>query len=304
MSKQTDIKTKKNSTVLSSDSGFLYSFIVIAVLFASVLFSIILSVINSQNKVDSDVTTIISYIIGPIAILSAIGILRYKNKVEVIPLFSENSFSPFIIIATVLIFLGLTYGLSEVNVYFISFLQSLGLSVSTPTLPINTPLNVIFVIIAVCVMPAIMEEVAFRGLILKGLKGCGEAFAVLVTGGLFAIFHMSPAQTVYQFIVGCVYSLIVIKGGNILLVILAHFINNLYIVLNYYYFNITFEGTAKVVIIIIGVICFVAGLIMLLTRKSGLVIDNKLKKQNKVNFILGAVMGIVASIFMWIQGLM
>lgn len=295
-------KTTKNLLPLSSsDSGFLYSFIVIAVLFVSVVFSAILLALPSK---DNGAVILISYFLGPIAILLAIGILRYKSKVEVLSVFAENSFTIETVIATVLIFLGLTFGLSEVNGYFVSFLESLGLTVAVPTLPTKTPLNVILTVITVCVLPAVMEEFAFRGIILSGLKGCGEVFALLVSGGLFALFHMSPSQTVYQFIVGVLYSLIILKGGSLLLTVLAHFLNNFFVVMNYYYFNFTFEGTLKIVTVIIGLLCLAVGVVILLIKKSNDNIDKKTKKQNVINFVLGAVMGLVASIFMWIQGLL
>ena len=235
-------QTKNNLT--AEDGGFAFSFSIISVLLVSIIFSTILTVLAGKNSsvLLSDAVIIISYLLSPIAMLLAIGILRSKNKKDILGGVLSKNFELKPLIASLLIAFGLMFGLSELNLNFVNWLTELGLNVSSPTLPSNTPLNVILVVVVVCLLPAVFEEFLFRGVILKCLTKTGVVFATLISGLLFSLFHMSPAQTIYQFAVGCLYSLIIIYGGNLLYLIVIHFINNLYIVLNYYYFHIVIES--------------------------------------------------------------
>ncbi len=297
---------KKNHNIITAeDGGFAFSFAVIVILLISIIYSTVLSVLAGKDLslFSSNAVIITNYLLSPIAICLAIGILRYKNKKNYIALTFSKKFELKPFIATLLIGFGLSFGLSEINLIFVNFLTGLGLKVSSPTLPTNTLLNVILVILSVCVLPAVIEEFLFRGIILSGLKKTGVVFATLISGALFSLFHMSPSQTIYQFIVGALYSLIIIYGGNLLYTVIIHFINNLYIILNHYYFNITFTGVNKTIITVIGLVALLVGVILLLKGRKAVEISREEKKLNRINFMLGSIMGVIATVFMWIQGL-
>jgi len=89
-------------------------------------------------------------------------------------------------------------------------------------------------VLAMCIMPAVIEELLFRGVIFKSLlarKGQhAQIIAVLLSALLFAVFHLNPAQLVYQFILGIIFALMYLKTGNILYPMLAHFINNFFVI--------------------------------------------------------------------------
>ncbi len=293
------------NTVTAEDGGFAFSFSVISILLCSIIYSTVLSVVAGKDLsvFSLDAVLIINYLISPIAILIAVGILRSKNKKDLFSGIVTKNFQIKPLIASLLIAFGLIFGLSEVNSIFVNFLNGLGLEVSSPTLPTNTPINVILVIVAVCVLPAVFEEFLFRGIILKGLAKTGVLFACIASGVLFALFHMSPAQTIYQFIVGCLYSLIIIYGGNLLYLIVIHFINNIYVVLNYYYFHISLNGTVYVVMTVIGLIALVLGVALLFYKRKPIPVDKTEQKSLRIKFIIGTIMGLVATLIMWIQGL-
>ncbi len=305
MIKNGENKENKSFNITAQDGGFLYSFIITSVLLISIVFSAVLSVLSTQNEsiFTSDLTIILGYFLSPIAILIAIGILRYKSKSNIVLTPFSKSFDVKSLIATIFIAFGLMFGLSNLNGLFVEFLKSINLTVSEPSLPSKSVINVILVIISVCVLPAVFEEIAFRGIILKGLSRTGVIFATLISGVLFSLFHMSPAQTVYQFIVGSVYSLIIIYGGNLIYVIAIHFINNLYVVLNYYFFNLSFSGTPLLILTILGSLSLAVGLFLLLKNRKEAKISSNEKKVNRLNFLLGAVLGAVASLVIWLQGL-
>ena len=58
------------------------------------------------------------------------------------------------------------------------------------------------------------------------MKKFGNVAAVLASAGLFALYHQSPAQTIYQFICGACFALIALRSGSILPTVVSHFVNN------------------------------------------------------------------------------
>lgn len=300
--------TKKSDNQIENltagDSGVLYSFAIISALIISIIFSTAALVASNgdQSIFKTDAVIILNFILSPIAILLAIGVLRLKRNSPIISALDVKSFDKFSLLATILITLGLTFGLAEVNTIFVNALQKLGLEVTAPSLPSLSFGGVLASIVCVCIIPAVVEEVLFRGLILSGLKSTGTAFAIVLSGALFSLFHMSPAQTIYQFIVGVVYAVIMIYGKNILYCIGMHLFNNLYIVLNYYFWGFTLSGILKPIITVLGLIALVAGIVLIVYKGSKQ--ERKAEeKQNQVNFILGAVLGIITALAMWITAL-
>lgn len=81
-------------------------------------------------------------------------------------------------------------------------------------------------------IPAVVEEFLFRGIIFVGLKNKYKAvFAVLVGALLFALVHLSIYQFIYQFILGTVLCLVVYFTGSIFYSMVVHFVNNFVIIL-------------------------------------------------------------------------
>lgn len=301
---KTTNEQKNQGIIKAENGGMLYSFLVVCALAVTVFASVIISLIAGGDELvlNSDAVNIINYLLSPIAIALAIGILGYKEKKSPLKCLGSIKFESKPLIATLLIAFGMIFGLSELNVYFVSMLEGFGFSVGTPTLPSKTVINVIFTIIVVCVIPPIVEEIAFRGIILKSLEKTGEVFAVIASGLLFALFHMSPAQTIYQFVVGVIFALLTIKGKNIAYAVIVHAINNLYIVINYYFIGFVPTGALKIVLTVIALIALFIGLFILIYKSQKLE-EGKDKKKERTGFILGAILGAVATITVWIMGL-
>ena len=76
-------------------------------------------------------------------------------------------------------------------------------------------------------MPAIFEEMFFRGVVLTSYeKIYGSKKAIIFCGLVFALMHNSISVFVPQFIIGIFLSFIVIKFDSLYLGMLAHFANN------------------------------------------------------------------------------
>jgi membrane protease YdiL (CAAX protease family) len=93
-------------------------------------------------------------------------------------------------------------------------------------LDLSTPGGVIFYTVTVAVMPAICEELLFRGVVLNGLKHLGAVPAVVLSAALFMLFHQNPQQVIHQFVLGLILGYVVLRTGSIWTGVLVHFTNN------------------------------------------------------------------------------
>ncbi len=288
------VTKKLNLTIF--DSALAFDVLVLLMLIFSLLYT---GLIKNFNLEQSAFIKVLAYLPAPLSVVLLVPILSFRKRENILSVLTPKKPKNIYVLAMLLITVGMTFGLSEVNSVFVNFLSKLGLTVSEATLPNKTPLNVILVIVFVCVFPSFFEEIAFRGIILNGLKNGGKWFAVLVSGALFSLFHMSPAQTVYQFIVGVLYALIVLGGGDWTLTFISHFINNLFIVLNYYFIKFYPTGALKIILTVLGLICLACGVLILL--KNSEKID---KTENKKNYLKSFPIGLIVCVFMWIVGLL
>ena len=266
------------------------------------LFSIVWSLLSSVFKVNEDLVFFANYIPAPLAVICTLLTLYIRGKKDCFILLKPAKPSKNAILTTVLITLGLVFGVSKINEYFMLYMQVFFDAVTLPTMPTFSPLNLVLAIIFICIIPTITEEILMRKIVLDGLEEAGEVFAVFAGGFIFAIFHMSPLQTIYQFIVGSAFSYIVIKGGNYFVTMLAHLFNNLYIVLNYYIFKInSFYGILEVIIPILAVLCFATGLVILAKKESKL--NANFNKEKLVEFLIGSLVGVLICLSMWISSM-
>jgi len=111
----------------------------------------------------------------------------------------------------------------------ISGLTSVLFNLGNAAEAIMSPLSgapMILSLLAVGLMPAIFEEITFRGVILTNHKGLGVKAAVLINGLCFGIIHLNLQQFPYAFAVGVVFALFVLRSGSIWASVLAHFCLN------------------------------------------------------------------------------
>lgn len=92
--------------------------------------------------------------------------------------------------------------------------------------------------LALCVMPAIAEELLFRGAFQGLMRPCGSAAAIFAPALLFGVLHLDLAQGLTAFACGVFLGWLAERSGSILPVMLLHLVNNalafLTIYLRYY----------------------------------------------------------------------
>lgn len=81
-------------------------------------------------------------------------------------------------------------------------------------------------IISICVMPAVFEELVFRGIIFSGLKNVSLKKACIMGGLLFAAAHFDPQQVLYTFLIGSLFCYMAYRTRSIFPGIVSHFTIN------------------------------------------------------------------------------
>jgi sodium transport system permease protein len=82
-------------------------------------------------------------------------------------------------------------------------------------------------LLAVAVLPAVAEEVCFRGVVLQGLGNTGSRAAALVGSALiFGLFHVNVYHAIGAGALGLVFGFAAMETGSLLPSVLAHMVNN------------------------------------------------------------------------------
>lgn len=149
----------------------------------------------------------------------------------------------------------------------------------------STDLNTLtpYMIFMLLIFNPIIEEFVFRKLFADKLLKHGELFYMLVSSFCFAIVHgvsLGIPQIVYTFILGMIWSYLVVKTGDIKLAIILHALSNLFgSIITQLLNGISIEvlGMYSMFMILLGII----GLICFLRNKKKVKLDNKSKLFDK-----------------------
>lgn len=98
------------------------------------------------------------------------------------------------------------------------------------------------------VVPAVVEEYVFRGLLFLGYKKRNPLKAALLSAMLFGLIHFNINQFSYAFVLGIVLALLVYATGSIIPGMLVHFTINGYSVVASYLINKKNDVVSKEVI--------------------------------------------------------
>ena len=83
-----------------------------------------------------------------------------------------------------------------------------------------------FKVMTMAVIPAVVEEFIFRGLIFHGLKRRNPFWAIIISALLFGAMHMNFNQFLYAFAMGVVFSMITYATGSMWPSMIMHFVYN------------------------------------------------------------------------------
>lgn len=283
-------------------SGLVYSATAVSLVLVSFLFQIVLSVAGASVGEDPkpDWYLYCSFLLPQLG-FSAIVVVYFVRTKEPVRSVAGKCSPKYFLLAVVLQ-IGLL-SLSELNSLFLDFLGRFGYrsEINLPSLDGAGLFGVLFV---VALLPALLEETVFRGLLLKGLKGFGEVFVVLVCGALFSLYHQNPAQTVYQFFCGAAFAWATLRAGSVLPTVLSHFLNNAFVIFVQKFWNGILPKGVEIPLLVVSVICLVGSLVYLMffdkDRKRESTTE---EKGSKRDFFLFAAAGILLFAILWIGSL-
>lgn len=151
--------------------------------------------------------------------------------------------------------------LSLIDMLFVNFT---GFSLSMPSESI-TNMNPLLMFITVAVFPAIVEELLYRGVLYRYLRGHGVQFAAITSSIIFGLIHLNFLQFFFASFMGVVCCYIYEATGKIRYSMLLHLLNNSVLVL-FSILSITNEVSA-IIQIALGVVSLVAAIVYLVYRK-------------------------------------
>lgn len=237
---------KRNLTIFDAGIAFVFAFI-ISQFTSAIGITLTQIILQSLGKTSSQITAFFNSAVGYLlqAIFMNIAFVLifiwYYKRIDKQNLFSKPDkptlkyFGICILIGVASLFL-----LSGTLNYFQILLNKIGLNPSTLTYELNTPLNYIISLISLAIIPAICEELIFRGVILNSLRHKGPNFAIALSSIIFAMFHFSASQLIYPICFGIILAIVYLRTNNILFPIILHFINNA-LSLSIQYFSSTTE---------------------------------------------------------------
>lgn len=288
-------------------SGLTFSLATVGIIVASFLWMTILIIVGATQQegyAQTDWYLYVSYVLTPIVFALVAGGLLHWTKTPLKRAWEVQLCPPKYYLIAVLLQVGL-FSLSQINNLFLEFLGNFGYQQAPIQIPSMEGFGFISVLFVIGVLPAIFEEILFRGFLLKGLRSFGEVGAVLLCGGLFALFHQNPAQTLYQFCCGAAFAFVALKSGSILPTILSHFINNA-IILTLTKFGIsTFDSLVGWIVFGVSVLCLIASMVCLFMDKQPKKeeLSKEEKQAERVLFFKSSAVGIVICALIWLMTL-
>ena len=154
--------------------------------------------------------------------------------------------------------------MSPINTALLDGIEALGLN--RPSVEMED--NLAGLIIVACILPAICEEVVFRGTVAQSLVNSKSKLAALaISGALFALFHGNPAQTVHQFVLGALLTLLALRSGSLWTSVIVHLYNNVLVVALSYtavgadeWWSFSTNTAAVVICLCVGAVGFAASI--------------------------------------------
>lgn len=164
--------------------------------------------------------------IQQLLILAVPVLVAWYMKSDVRTLFSLRKLEIGKLPGSILLYLGTYCLVMGVSMVLSSFMteSTNAVSESFGTLA-ESPVAIMLLVTAV--MPALGEEILFRGLVFGSLRHRhGMKIAIAVSAIVFGIFHMSLVKLIPTALLGACFAYIVVKSGSIYVSMCLHFVNN------------------------------------------------------------------------------
>lgn len=204
----------KNVSITAKETIAFFSVIFIILIFPSLYF-------NFRGLYVTIFNEIVIILIAPLIFMKIKGI-SLKEYITFEKMDKEINLKLFFSWSTTLVFAGI---LSNIFLKFFPNSQNILEALTDFFTSVSFPLQILLF----CLIPAICEEIFFRGFIFKSLEqNIGYKKAIIFTGILFGIFHFYPVKILTTALLGILFSFAYYKTKNFLVPVSLHFINNFF----------------------------------------------------------------------------
>lgn len=137
---------------------------------------------------------------------------------------------PFVFaILSVFVFLGLSTAASYFSNWLTELLTNAGISIPDMDSYIPEPngvFQIIMLFVVMAVLPALCEELIFRGFALGTLSTLHPAAAIVLSSIAFGLMHATVQQIPFAFLIGLFLGYLCVAFNSVVLPIALHFLNN------------------------------------------------------------------------------
>lgn len=216
--------------------------------------------------------------IQQLMVLSVPLLLTWYMKTDKKQIFSLTAPKLSVIPASILLYIGTYLSSMVVSMILGVFMKE---SMQNVEGTFNALMEYPFVIVlfVLAFMPAVGEELLFRGVVFGSLNSRYKAVvSILVSAAIFGAFHMSMIKFLSTGMLGACFAYIVYKGGSIYVTMLLHFVNNAFsfVAMKYpeavgkvlpFLFKEKLSAMEVVIICVVAVVCLALGIVLLKKEK-------------------------------------
>lgn len=296
----------KQLPLSAKGGGLAFSVAVVLNIFVGLIASVI---IGASGLTGTDAAKYLGYLTSSIALIATVLVMRFMFNQPLCKFATLKCHPKYILIGLLLIY-GLLFSLNSLNGYLIKLFELMGYTPKSSTLPDLSGWNLLPAILVIAVLPAVLEEFLFRGIILNNIEGeVGSVRTIFLVGFLFSLYHGSVEQTIYQFICGCLFALLAIRSRSITPVVLIHFINNAIILILYAVGALDANGNliisqgGNIAITVTSAICLVGAVVWLILDRKIKFSLVKVERANVKDFFLFGLAGIAVTALTWVLNL-
>jgi len=214
-------------------------------------------------------------------VIPFVGSFKFKDCVK------SEKIPPVYFFLCIGIFPGLSTICSIVSYSISEALRMIGIPILdvNSSIPVpQTPFQIFLMFLVMAVLPAICEELIYRGFLLRGVSEFGKAGAVVVSSFAFGLMHATIQQIPFAFAIGLFLGYITLRFKSLLLPIILHFINNsiacLFLLLQNYFDPETVNIMSVCIDLFFIVLSLLCGIIFII-----LIVSEKKKTENKESLL-------------------
>ncbi len=239
------------------------------------LFAILLVVVLLGGSVFVLKYGIWGLVIEQLMILGITLFYSWYMKADFQKLFSVSKTKPVYFLYATITWLGVYIIMLFVSALLTYFFPASAAAADSNLFDIWEGKSIITIILSSALLPAICEESAFRGFLFGTLKNkIGIVTAIVITGAVFGMYHMSLVKLIPVGILGGLLAYVVYKTKSIFVSIWMHFLNNLASVLVSQYeeslskrfptlFGDNLGAGTIAILIVVSFLCILIGLLLI-----------------------------------------